>query len=183
MDPLEFRFRNVSRAGDLMPDGNTLPTINLEQVLERVKQHPCWTTPLEGPNRGRGLAVGMWTMPGGTISCHVNVNYDGSLNLVLGIIDLSTTRATLAQIAAEECGLEFDDINVVVGDTDTVAFSDATAGDRVTYVASKAVVAACSDLLDNMKLRVAQKYSTSVEDVKYELKKFWVDLPISCLLL
>ena len=44
MDPLEFRLRNVSRAGDLMPDGATLSTINFEQVLERVSQHPCWTT-------------------------------------------------------------------------------------------------------------------------------------------
>ncbi|MDP7210329.1 MAG: xanthine dehydrogenase family protein molybdopterin-binding subunit [Vicinamibacterales bacterium] len=175
MDPLEFRHQNVSRDGDLMPDGNTLPTINLDRVLDEVRQHSCWTTPLEGPNRGRGLALGMWTMPGGTISCHVNVNYDGSLNLVLGIVDLSSTRATLAQIAAEECGLGYEEINVVVGDTDTVAYSDATAGDRVTYVASKAVVAACSDLLINMKQRVAQKYSASVEDVKYALKKFWID--------
>ena len=30
MDPLEFRYLNVSRDGDLMPDGNTLPTINLD---------------------------------------------------------------------------------------------------------------------------------------------------------
>ena len=175
MDPLEFRYKNVSRDGDLMPDGNTLPTINLDRVLDEVRQHLCWTTPLGGPNRGRGLAIGMWTMPGGTISCHVNVNYDGSLNLVLGIVDLSSTRATLAQIAAEECGLEFEDINVVVGDTDTVAYSDATAGDRVTYVASKAVAAACRDLLANMKQRVAEKYSASIEDVRYESKKFWIE--------
>ena len=175
MDPLEFRSKNVSRDGDLMPDGVTLPTINLEQVLERVKEHSSWTTPLGGPNRGRGLALGMWTMPGGTISCHVSLNFDGSVNLVLGIVDLSSTRATLAQIAAEECDLEFDEINVIVGDTDTVAYSDATAGDRVTYVASKAVVAACAGLITNMKLRVAEKFSASVEDVQYGQKKFWID--------
>ena len=113
-------------------------------------------------------------MPGGTISCQVNVNYDGSLNLVLGTVDLSTTRATLAQIAAEECDLNFDEINVVIGDTDSVAYSDATAGDRVTYVASKAVITACEDLILNMKTRVAQKFSASIEDVKYEKKKFWI---------
>ena len=114
-------------------------------------------------------------MPGGTISCHVSLNFDGSVNLVLGVVDLSSTRTTLAQIAAEECDLEFEEINVVIGDTDTVAYSDATAGDRVTYVASKAVAAACQDLLSNMKLRVAQKFSAAVEDVRYKQKKCWID--------
>jgi CO/xanthine dehydrogenase Mo-binding subunit len=175
MDPLEFRYKNVSRDGDLMPDGNTLPTINLDRVLDEVRQHACWTTPLDGPNQGRGIALGMWTMPGGTISCQVNVNYDGTLNLVLGTVDLSTTRATLAQIAAEECDLDFDEINVVIGDTDTVAYTDATAGDRVTYVASKAVITACQDLILNMKNRVAQQFSASIEDVKYEMKNFTIN--------
>ena len=178
MDSLDFRYKNVSRDGDLMPGGNTLPTINLDRVLDEVRQHPCWTTLLDGPNQGRGLAIGMWNMPGGTISCQVNVNYDGTLNLVLGIVDLSTTRATLAQIAAEECGLDFDEINVVIGATDSVAYSDATAGDRVTYVASKAVITACEDLILNMKKQVAQQFSASIEDVKYEKKKFTiVDAP------
>lgn len=175
MDPLEFRYLNVSRDGDLMPDGNTLPTINLDRVLDEVKQHPCWTTPLNGPNQGRGLALGMWTMPGGTISCQVNVNYDGTLNLVLGTVDLSSTRATLAQITAEECNLDFDEIHVVIGDTDTVAYTDATAGDRVTYVASKAVITACQDLISNMKKRVAQQFAVSIEDVNYEMKKFSIN--------
>ena len=60
-----------------MPDGDLLTSVNFIEVLNRVKQHESWTSPVEGKNRGRGLALGMWTMPGGTASCHVNLNGDG----------------------------------------------------------------------------------------------------------
>ena len=69
--PLEFRLINASRPGDLMPDGVELPSVSLVDLLEQVKVHPCWTTKLNKPNQGRGIALGLWTMPGGTESCHM----------------------------------------------------------------------------------------------------------------
>ena len=174
-DPLELRLQNVSRAGDPMPDGVLLPSVSLVDVLERVKSHPCWTSPLTGPNQGRGLAIGMWTMPGGTTSCHVILNSDGSVTLVLGTVDLSATRTSLAMIAAEALGLDLADIRVVTGDTDTVAYSDASAGDRVTFLTSSAVRAASLDLLEALKRRVAGEFQVLPADVVYDRKRFWVD--------
>jgi CO/xanthine dehydrogenase Mo-binding subunit len=174
MDPLEFRRRNVSRTGDPMPDGVQLSSVSLVDVLQRVQQHPCWTTPLTGPHRGRGLAVGMWTMPGGTTSCHITLSADGSVTLVLGTVDLSATRTSLAMVAAEALGLELEDVRVVVGDTDMVAYSGASAGDKVTYVTSKAVYKASQDLLQRLKERVAATFQVSPQAIVYECKRFWV---------
>ena len=101
LDPLAFRLQNVSRTRDPMPDGVRLSSVSLVDVLQQVQQHPCWTTPLTGPHQGRGLAVGMWTMPGGTTSCHITLSADGSVTLVLGTVDLSATRTSLAMVAAE----------------------------------------------------------------------------------
>jgi CO/xanthine dehydrogenase Mo-binding subunit len=53
LDPLAFRLKNVSRAGDPMPDGVQLSTVSLAELLQRVQHHPCWTTPLTSPNQGR----------------------------------------------------------------------------------------------------------------------------------
>ena len=78
LDPLEFRLRNVSRPGDPMPDGVILPSVSLADILQQVRHHPCWTTPLTGPHQGRGIALGLWTNPGGTTSCHLALNADGS---------------------------------------------------------------------------------------------------------
>lgn len=173
--PIEFRMKNASRLGDPMPDGVELPSVSLVDLLEKAQAHPCWTTPLAGENTGRGLALGLWTMPGGTESCHISLNGDGSVNLTLGSVDLSATRTSMAMVAAESLGLELEDVHVVVGDTDTVAYSDASAGDKVTYVMSKAVTQACADLLANLKQRAAEDFGLQPGDVIYSRKRFWVD--------
>jgi CO/xanthine dehydrogenase Mo-binding subunit len=174
LDPLAFRLKNVSRAGDPMPDGVQLSTVSLAELLQRVQHHPCWTTPLTSPNQGRGLALGLWTMPGGTTSCHITLSPDGSATLVLGTVDLSATRTSLAMVAAEALGLELEDVRVVVGDTDMVAYSGASAGDKVTYVTSKAILKASHDLLERVKARVAEAFRVSPRDVLYERKRFWM---------
>ena len=175
MDPLEFRLQNVSRDGDLMPDNVILPDVNFVEILQRIRQHPCWTTPLTGPHQGRGLALGMWTMPGGATSCHITLSADGSVTLVLGTVDLSATRTSLAMVAAEALGLDMEDVRVVVGDTDMVSYCDASAGDRVTYITSKAIYRAAQDLLDRLKTRVAAAFDAQPQGVQYDRKRFWID--------
>jgi xanthine dehydrogenase molybdenum-binding subunit len=174
MDPLAFRLQNVSRPGDPMPDGVTLPSVSLAEILQRVQRHPCWTTSLTGPNQGRGIALGLWTNPGGTTSCHLTLNADGSVTLVLGTVDLSATRTSLAMVAAEALGLDLEDVQVVVGDTDMVAYSGASAGDKVTYVTSKAILKASHDLLQQLNARVAAALEASPQDIIFERKRFWV---------
>ena len=174
LDPIAFRRQNASRPGDPMPDGVQLPSVSLTDLLQRVQEHPCWTTPLAGPQQGRGIALGLWTMPGGTTSCHINLSADGSVTLVLGAVDLSATRTSLAMVAAEALELEMEDVRVVVGDTDMVAYSGASAGDKITYVTSKAILKASEDLLQRLKTRVAAALEAAPHDIVYERKRFWV---------
>jgi len=174
MDPIAFRLKNASRPGDPMPDGVQLPSVSLTDLLQRVRVHPCWTTPLAGLQQGRGIALGLWTMPGGTMSCHINLSADGSVTLVLGAVDLSATRTSLAMVTAEALGLELEDVRVVVGDTDMVAYSAASAGDKITYVTSKAILKASEDLLQRLKIRVAAALEAAPHDIVYERKRFWV---------
>jgi CO/xanthine dehydrogenase Mo-binding subunit len=174
MDPLAFRLSNVSHPGDPMPDGVILPSVSLVEILRQIQSHPCWTTPLTGPSQGRGLALGLWTMPGGTTSCHITLSADGSVTLVLGTVDLSATRTSLAMVTAEALGLDLEDVRVVVGDTDMVSYSGASAGDKVTYVTSKAILQASHDLFTQLQARVAAALEASPQDIVYERKRFWV---------
>jgi CO/xanthine dehydrogenase Mo-binding subunit len=174
LDPIAFRLKNVSRAGDLMPDGVILPSISLANLLEQVRQHACWTTPLSQPNQGRGIALGVWTMPGGTTSCHIILNPDASVTLVLGTVDLSATRTSLAMVTAEALGLDLSDVHVVIGDTDTVAFSDPSAGDRITYITSKAILQAARDLQNRLQARVAEAFNVPPSQIVYRNKRFSV---------
>ncbi|MFB3093237.1 MAG: molybdopterin cofactor-binding domain-containing protein, partial [Dehalococcoidia bacterium] len=79
------------------------------------------------------------------------------MTLVLGTVDLSATRTSLAMVAAELLGLELEDVRVVVADTDMVAHSDASAGDKVTYVTSKAIYQAAQNLIEKLKERAAEE--------------------------
>jgi len=173
MDPVEFRLRNVSRAGDPMADDTPYPRVGLVEVLEQVKRHRCWTTPLAGTGLGRGVAIALWGGAPGTTSCHIVLSGDGSVTLVLGTVDLHGTRTSLAQVAAEELDLDISEVRVLTGDTDTVAHSDSTGGDKVTYGQSKAVREACQDLLARLKRRVADHLKVSPKDVEYEGRRFW----------
>lgn len=172
INPLEFRLRNVSTTGDLMPDGVVLPEVNFTEILSRIEQHECWTSSVTGENRGRGLALGMWTMPGGTSSCNLNLNGDGSVTLVLGTPDLSGTRTSLGMVAAEILGLDLDDVRVIISNTDVVGYSDASAGDRITYIATIAIKRACEDLIQAMKQRLADEINFRPEDIDYDNKQF-----------
>lgn len=174
MDAVEVRRINVSRAGDPMPDNVPLSSVSFDRVLDSIEAHPCWTTPLEGANRGRGLALGMWTVPGGTASSHITLASDGTVALALGTVDLSSTRTSLAMVAAELLGIYMADVRVVMGDTDVVGYSDSSSGDMVTYVASRAVREASLDLLGKMKATAAAHFGVDAADVDYGNKLFHV---------
>ena len=53
MDPINLRILNATEDGDPMTDGRPLPSTGFKQILQQVKEHPAWTTPLP-PGRGRG---------------------------------------------------------------------------------------------------------------------------------
>ena len=64
MDPLEFRKKNISRAGDPAPAGGTFDALGFEKILAAIEHHPCWTTPLAARkpgarSRSRFLALGL----------------------------------------------------------------------------------------------------------------------------
>lgn len=70
--------------------------------------------------RGLGMAQSFW--PGivdTTCLCEVRIGRDGTVELRSGVQDIGTgTRTVLAQVVAEELGLDAGDITVSIGDSD-----------------------------------------------------------------
>src|SRR5206468_468723 len=65
MDPLEFRLKNASRPGDLLPTGRPWPKMGLTQCLQALRKarasHDAPVVAANGPvRRGVGIAVGGW---------------------------------------------------------------------------------------------------------------------------
>jgi len=168
MDPIEFRLKNAAREGTRRADGLKYPRIGCVEVLEAMRNHPHYRAPLEGPHRGRGVAMGYWFNIGWYSSCTLSVNPDGAVNLVEGSVDLSGTRTSIAMQAAEALGLRADQVHPVVADTDSIGPTAVTGGSRTTFATGWAAWEAAQDVIRQMKERAALLWEIGPDQVEFE---------------
>ncbi|MBI4298307.1 MAG: xanthine dehydrogenase family protein molybdopterin-binding subunit [Chloroflexi bacterium] len=173
VDPLKFRMQNYAKEGDYMVNDQRYNRIGVKAVLDRVVSSSHWNTPWEGPNRGRGMALGFWIGAAGTSSALVLINSDGSATGVSGQVDLTGTRTSTQQIIAEELQMPLEKVNVKVGDTDSTPYTMGSFGSRTTYSFGTAVYRASRDALAQMKARAATQLKVNPEDVEYAEGRFW----------
>lgn len=172
IDPLEFRRLNTVREGDRTPSGVPHPAMGYNEVLDAIANHPHYKAPIEGPNRGRGLAVGYRLNGGNVSSVTVSVNADGSVNVITGAVDIGGSRAAVAMAAAEALGIGMDDVNVTVADTDSIGQTGPTAGSRTTYDTTMAVMDACAQVRKELAARAALTWNVDPADVRFENGEF-----------
>jgi len=168
IDPIEFRLRNAAKEGTRRADGPKYRRVGCIEVLEAMRNHPHYTAPLGGPNRGRGVAVGFWFNVGLPSSCTISVNADGTVSLVEGSTDIGGTRTSIAMQAAEVLGSPAEDVQPTVVDTDSVGFTAVTGGSRTTFATGWAAYEAAQDVLRQMKERAAKIWSTDAAKVEIE---------------
>jgi CO/xanthine dehydrogenase Mo-binding subunit len=128
IDPLQIRLRNAAQEGDTMPSGEILPRVGFKETLEKMAAHLGEKRAPEGLNQGRGIACGFWHGAAGSFGAHVRVNGDGTVNLIMGVTDVSGSRTSVAQIVAEELHLPLDKVIVICGDTDTAPWATMSVG-------------------------------------------------------
>ena len=167
IDAVDFRLQNAAKEGTRRADGPKFRRIGCEEVLEAVKNHPHYQAPLEGPNRGRGVAVGFWFNVGLESSCTLNINADGTVHLVEGSTDIGGTRTSIAMQAAEVLGITAEDILPEVVGTDSIGFTSVTGGSRTTFATGWAAHDAAQKIVAEMKVRAAKLWSLEPADVEH----------------
>ena len=152
LDPVEIRLRNVAPRTDppaLMITGRPLVGVTSKESLERVTQLVDFAAfrrrQAEARAQGRYLGIGVATFieaapgprspegpsgPMGLESMRLRLEGDGIVALFTGQMPHGQShQTTLAQIAADEFGVPFEQVRIVVGDTDVVPFG-LTGGSR-----------------------------------------------------
>ena len=167
MDPLQFRLKNVARPGTQLVHGAKIGHAGFAETLQALQRHPGYTKPL-GKNQGRGMAVGYWFNGGGESSATVHVNEDGTAVVATGSPDIGGSRASTAQMAAETLGIEYERVRPIIADTNSVGYTQATGGSRVTYATGRAVIDACNKIIAEMCARAAKIWKIDVADVIWE---------------
>ena len=167
IDPIEFRLMNGSKEGTRRVTGPLFRQIGNLETLEAIKSHPHYVAPIDGENRGRGVASGFWFNVGGPASATASVNPDGTVSLVEGSPDIGGTRTVVAMQLAEVLGIPVEDVKPSVVDTDSVGFTSMTGGSSVAFKTGLACYEAGREIIRQMVERAAKIWDVDVEDAEY----------------
>src|SRR5437667_1028773 len=167
MDPGELRRKNAAGPGTAMIYGPKLAHGGYRETLEACLNHPEYKKPL-GPNQGRGSASGYWFNGGGESSASVQINADGTILVATGSPDIGGSRASMALMAAETFGVDYNQVRAIVADTASIGYTHVTGGSRVTFATGMAVVDTCKKLIDDLRGRAAMIWGVDVEGVIWQ---------------
>jgi len=167
MDPLEFRTKNASKEGSRRIPGPVLQKVGYLETLAAAMDTEHYKTPLEGPNRGRGIAAGFWFNGTGPACATASVNPDGTVSLIEGSPDIGGSRASMAIQVAEVLGLPAEDVHPTIGDTDSVGYTSLSAGSGATFKSGWACYEAATDIKQQLIQRAARIWDVSPDDVEY----------------
>ena len=167
MDPIEFRLLNAAKEGTRRVDGVVNLRIGMIETSEAVKSHPHYEAPLEGANRGRGVALGFWRNNTGPSAAIASVISDGTVSLVEGSVDIGGSRPAVAQQLAEVLRIPVENVNPQVGDTDSIGYTSATGGSGVAFKTGIAAYEAAQDIRRQLIDRAALMWETTPDQVEY----------------
>ncbi|MFN8526863.1 MAG: xanthine dehydrogenase family protein molybdopterin-binding subunit [Chloroflexota bacterium] len=174
LDPIEFRLRSMSKAGDPMTHGQSWAPHGAAEALKQAVQHPMWKRRGEwkagsGKNgaglRGTGIAVGGWIPGIQPCAADVKLGPDGHVNVFTGAIDIAGTNQGLAMLAATTFGVDVDRVHIVTGDSDNSPLVGLSAGSKTTYTVGAAVIAAAEDAKQQTLKIAAAELEANAEDL------------------
>lgn len=172
MDPLELRMRNGYRGGDRMPTQQVLgPTVEMLDTLRGVE--PAYRRMrVEAARANREEAGGPWRHGVGLASMWFGLGKTGRTNLSEAFVELGKDHrvhvysgvaevgqgatTVLAQIAAQELGVPYEDVEATLGDTLLTPNADFTCASRQTHISGNAVRFAARDLRETLRLGAAR---------------------------
>lgn len=173
MDRRELRLRNLLDDGEEMLNGQPLDDVSIvRQAFAALDERAPWDAPRRAPEpevaRGVGMAALVWLtnpLPSGAT---LKLGEDGTVRVISGATDNGSGAVTqgLRQIAADELGIDPDDVLVSFPDTDVSAWDGGSQGSRTTHVAGRAVRDAAVDLRARILDVVADKMEAVVEDLE-----------------
>ncbi len=160
MDVFDLLRKNAVDSGDVSPHNHKITSCELKQCLDKAAQMIGWREkrrkkrPNHDPKEpARGLGFGCSVHVNGRrsfgdwdgSSAIVRVNADGRATIITGEGEIGQGNLTvLRQIAAEELGLPYEDVDITRPDTDVQPHSLGALASRLTYIAGNAVKRAAS---------------------------------------
>ncbi|MFC2069146.1 xanthine dehydrogenase family protein molybdopterin-binding subunit, partial [Chloroflexota bacterium] len=176
IDAKEIRLKNIKKVGEIGPTGLPIQSTALEECIKVGADSIAWPgrrkeSKGEVKKRGVGMAVMMHASGAQPIileraGAFIKLNEDGSASLVINPGDAGTgSSGAMAQIAAEELGVYYEDIHIVTGDTDITMFDNGSHASKTAYVTGNAVAGAAREAKAQLLARAANTMGVSANDL------------------
>jgi selenium-dependent xanthine dehydrogenase len=178
ISPFDIRRNNALRVGSVTVTGQELrESVGLLETIDRVletKEALAATDPVPpGRRRGWGVAcayknVGLGSGVPDSAGAEVELFEDGLAQVRAGAAEVGQGMITvLAQIVAEELGVEYSKVDVLVGDTDLTPDGGPTTASRQSYVTGNATRLAARKLRDTLAQAVSEELDTSPDALAF----------------
>ncbi|MGQ9600166.1 MAG: molybdopterin-dependent oxidoreductase [Anaerolineae bacterium] len=182
LDPFELRRKNALRVGSVTITGQVLrESVGLLDCLDRVEsrvrelmQSPRSDPPSPSTRIGWGIAAGYKNtgLGGGTedaAGAEVEVYPDGTAEVRTGSADLGQGLSTVvAQCVAQELGVPFERVRVLLSDTDLTPDGGPTTASRQTYVTGNAARLAAITMRERLAAVAAERWDVPPETICFE---------------
>ncbi len=174
IDPVEMRLKNAVENGDTNPSIGRLENVNAKETLRKAADASGWGSTPRRKNHGRGIALGQWFIGGQPSSAGVKLNEDGTVTIITGVVDLSGTATSLAQIVAEVLGVRLDDVQIRTADSDVAPHSTISAGSQALRSMGSAAKYAAEEARKQIKEVAADKLEADANDLVLEDNRVFV---------
>jgi CO/xanthine dehydrogenase Mo-binding subunit/CO/xanthine dehydrogenase FAD-binding subunit len=148
IDVVDLLRMNAVEPGDVSPHNHRITSCELKQCIDQAARLIGWDEKRKNRTPHRGLGIGCSVHVNGRrsfgdwdgSSAIVRINDDGRATIITGEGEIGTgTLTVLRQIAAEELGMPYADVDITRPDTDVQPYALGALASRLTYVAGNAV--------------------------------------------
>lgn len=182
MDPADIRLKNAHYPGDVMPNKARIPSCAMVECIAEASKAAGWKDRRSKMEKDHGMGMACWSyvsaakqLAHDSTAAVIKLFEDGTATLITGASDIGQgSNTTLAQIAAEELGVELGDITVISGDTDITPLDLGTFSSRVTYISGNAVKAAAEDAKKQLFEFAADRLQAKASDLVSRNRKIYV---------
>ena len=182
LDPLEIRLKNIVQEGEKLNSGSRLTSCGLRDCLIRSAESGQLKSKLRTQEKGHGVGMGCCSMINGYnmgfrtgSNAYIKFNEEGEATLFTGTTDNGQGNdSMMAQIAAEELGLDIQDITLISADTDLSPLDPGSYSMGTTFVSANAVKAAALDAKKQLIERAAEALEGASLDIELRNKSAFV---------
>ena len=174
MDVVDLLRMNAVEPGDVSPHDHKITSCELRQCIDKASSLISWKEKQRSPTANRGLGMGCSVHVNGRrsfgdwdgSSAIVRINEDGRATIITGEGEIGQGALTvLRQIAAEQLGLAYENVDITRPDTDLHPHSLGALASRVTYVAGNAVRVAAEGAGKQLMNAAAEQFQRPAEEL------------------